>query len=147
MSHEPQGFPPVFRIDVAADDATEGAAGLMAMFYGLKANGLHRPERGTNMLDPGAHLYDVYETKDGKYVSIGSIEPQFYALLLEKTGLKDDPKFAAHMVKPEWPELSVKLAEVIATKTIDAGGQDERGVWVSQPSNPQTGPFFVEGAS
>ena len=49
------------------------------------------------MLDGGAHFYDVYETKDGKFVAIGSIEPQFYALLLEKTGLKDDPAFAAQM--------------------------------------------------
>jgi alpha-methylacyl-CoA racemase len=98
---------------------TDGAASLMSVIYGLRASGIWSDGRDENLLDGGAHFYDVYKTKDGKFVSIGSIEPQFYALLLEKTGLKDDPKFAAHMVKPEWPELSVKLAEVIATKTRD----------------------------
>ena len=51
--------------------------------------GIWSDERGTNMLDTGAHFYDTYETADGKYVSIGSIEPQFYAELLEHTGLED----------------------------------------------------------
>jgi alpha-methylacyl-CoA racemase len=98
---------------------TDGAASMMAMMYGMRASGIWTDERDANLLDGGAHFYDVYETKDGKFVSIGSIEPQFYALLLEKTGLKDDPAFAAHMVKPEWPALSEKLAAVIATKTRD----------------------------
>ena len=62
---------------------TDGAASLMTIFYGIKPIGFWKDERGVNMLDTGAHFYDVYETKDGKYVSIGSIEPQFYALLLE----------------------------------------------------------------
>jgi alpha-methylacyl-CoA racemase len=58
----------------------EGSAALMAMFYGLRAQGGgHSDQRGTNMLDTGAHFYDTYETSDGKYVAIGSIEPQFYA--------------------------------------------------------------------
>ena len=98
---------------------TDGAASLMSVIYGLRASGIWSDERDANLLDGGAHFYDVYRTKDGKFVSIGSIEPQFYALLLEKTGLKDNPKFAAHMAKPEWPELSAKMAEVIATKTRD----------------------------
>ncbi|MFP5383726.1 MAG: CaiB/BaiF CoA transferase family protein [Gammaproteobacteria bacterium] len=94
----------------------DGAAALMAMFYGMKATGLHRPERGTNMLDTGAHFYDVYETKDGKYVSIGSIEPQFYALLREKAGLPDDP-FAAQFNIGQWPAMKEKIAEIFRTKT------------------------------
>jgi alpha-methylacyl-CoA racemase len=96
---------------------TDGVSSLMAMMYGMRASGIWTDDRDANMLDGGAHFYDCYETKDGKYVSIGSIEPQFYALLLEKTGLKDDPDFAAQMVKPGWPALSAKLAALIKTKT------------------------------
>ena len=83
---------------------------------GLKASGMWSSERGTNMLDGGAHFYDAYECADGKYISIGSIEPQFYALLLEKTGI-DDPAFQNQMDKEGWPELSEKIAEVFRTKT------------------------------
>ncbi len=68
----------------------DGAAVLMTMFHAFRAMGIWSDERGTNLLDTGAHFYDVYETKDGKYVSIGSIEPQFYAELLELTGLAGD---------------------------------------------------------
>jgi alpha-methylacyl-CoA racemase len=96
---------------------TDGVVSLMAMMYGMHASGIWSDERDANMLDGGAHFYDTYETKDGKYVSIGSIEPQFYALLLEKTGLKDDPAFAGQMQKPEWPALSAKVAAIIKTKT------------------------------
>ena len=65
----------------------DGAAMLMTMFHAFTAMGIWDDERGTNLLDTGAHFYDVYETADGKYVSIGSIEPQFYAELLRLTGL------------------------------------------------------------
>ena len=65
----------------------DGAATLMTIFHAAQQSGWWSEERGTNMLDSGAHFYDVYETADGKYVSIGSIEPQFYAELLERTGL------------------------------------------------------------
>lgn len=98
---------------------TDGAASLMSVIYGLRASGIWTDDRDNNLLDGGAHFYDVYETKDGKFVSIGSIEPQFYALLLEKTGLKDDPQFAGHMNKADWPALSEKLSARIATKTRD----------------------------
>ncbi|HEX6865950.1 MAG TPA: CaiB/BaiF CoA-transferase family protein, partial [Caulobacteraceae bacterium] len=100
-------------IDCAMSD---GAASLMAMFYGFKAMGMWRDERRTNLLDGGAHFYDVYKTKDGKFVSIGSIEPQFYALLLEKTGI-NDPDFQRQMDRDLWPDLREKLAHVIAQKT------------------------------
>ncbi|MFZ5722456.1 MAG: CaiB/BaiF CoA transferase family protein [Pseudomonadota bacterium] len=94
----------------------DGAAALMAMFYGLKANRLFDDTRGTHMLDGGAHFYDVYETKDGKYVSIGSIEPQFYALLMEKAKLPADP-FAAQYDRQRWPEMKEKIAAVFRLKT------------------------------
>lgn len=100
-------------IDCAMSD---GAASLMAMFYGFKASGMWKEERRANMLDGGAHFYDTYQCKDGKWISIGSIEPQFYALLLEKTGITD-PAFAAQMDRGAWDGLREKLGAVIATKT------------------------------
>jgi alpha-methylacyl-CoA racemase len=100
-------------IDCAMSD---GAASLMAMFYGFKASGAWTESRRSNLLDGGAHFYDTYQCSDGKWVSIGSIEPQFYALLLEKTGISD-PAFKAQMDRGAWPDLKAKLAAVIATKT------------------------------
>lgn len=93
----------------------EGSAALMAMFYGLRGDGLFSDERGTHMLDSGAHFYDVYETADGKYVSIGSIEPQFYALLKEKAGL--DQGFDEQLNPQRWPEQKEKIAAVFRGKT------------------------------
>jgi alpha-methylacyl-CoA racemase len=98
---------------------TEGAASLMSMFYGFKAMGMWQDEKGVNLLDGGAHFYDTYETADGKWVSIGSIEPQFYALLLEKASLTD-PEFQSQMDRSKWPSLKQKIAAVIKTKTRDA---------------------------
>ena len=70
---------------------TDGSAILMNAVFGIMNTGRWSPERGTNLLDGGAHFYGTYTTADGKHVSIGSIEPQFYALLLEKTGLDKEP--------------------------------------------------------
>jgi alpha-methylacyl-CoA racemase len=100
-------------IDCAMSD---GAASLMAMFYGFKASGMWKEERRQNLLDGGAHFYDTYQCADGRWISIGSIEPQFYALLLEKTGITD-PDFAGQMDRSAWPQLREKLAKVIAGKT------------------------------
>src|SRR3982750_2441573 len=97
---------------------TDGSASLMAMFYGFKASGMWKEERRQNLLDGGAHFYDTYQCKDGKWVSIGSIEPQFYALLLEKTAIAD-PAFAKQMDRAAWPSLHEKLAALIATRTRD----------------------------
>lgn len=95
---------------------TDGSAVLMAMFHSLQAMGMWKSQRGSNFLDSGAHFYDVYETQDGKYVSIGSIEPQFYALLLEKAQL--DPQVFGNQNNPAlWPDLKDKLAAVFKTKT------------------------------
>lgn len=95
---------------------TDGAASLMSVFYGLSAAGIWKLERGANHLDTGAHFYNVYETADGKFVAIGAIEPQFYALLREKLGIKD-AAFDRHMDRAAWPELKAKLAAIFKTKT------------------------------
>lgn len=94
----------------------DGAASLMAMFYGLKNVGMFSDNRGTHLLDTGAHFYDVYETADGKFISIGAIEPQFYAILKEKAGLSDDD-FGVQMNTSEWPEQKKKIAAVFKQKT------------------------------
>jgi alpha-methylacyl-CoA racemase len=95
---------------------TDGAASLMAMFYGMLASGDWQDRRGINWLDSGAPYYDAYETKDGRWVSIGSIEPQFYRLMLDKAGISD-PAFEAQDERSGWPSLKEKLAAVIRTKT------------------------------
>jgi alpha-methylacyl-CoA racemase len=102
-------------IDCAMSD---GAASLLSMFYGFKASGMWNDERRSNLLDGGAHFYDTYRCADGEWIAIGSIEPQFYALLLEKTGITD-PEFQAQMDRSKWPDLRAKLAAVIEKKTRD----------------------------
>ncbi len=98
----------------------DGAAVLMTMFWSFKSMGIfNENEPGTNLLDTGAHFYDVFECKDGRYVSLGSIEPQFYAELMELTGLKDDPDFARQMDQSMWPGLKDRLREVFRGKTRD----------------------------
>ena len=98
---------------------TDGSALLMNSIFGLMGQGVWNQNRGSNLLDGGAHFYGTYETKDARFVSIGSIEPQFYALLLEKTGLDQDPELAKQMSRDDWPKLREKLAAVLATKTRD----------------------------
>ena len=97
----------------------DGAATLMSMFWGMKAMGFWQPERGTNMLDTGAPFYDVYETADGKYVSIGSIEPQFYAELLRLSGLGELDDFPSQMDRDQWPAMKITVEEVFKSKTRD----------------------------
>jgi alpha-methylacyl-CoA racemase len=94
----------------------DGAAILMGFFFGAWGAGMWTNNRGTNLLDGGAHFYDTYETSDGKWISVGSIEPQFYALLLKHTGI-DDPDFQIQMDPSEWPNLKEKVAAVFKTKT------------------------------
>jgi alpha-methylacyl-CoA racemase len=96
----------------------DGAASLMTFFHGFRAMGIWNDERGTNLLDTGAHFYDVYECSDGKFVSIGSIEPQFYAELRDKLGL-DDPKWDAQMSRSEWPGFKDELITIFKTRTRD----------------------------
>jgi alpha-methylacyl-CoA racemase len=96
----------------------DGAAVLMTMIHAFRAMGIWEDERGSNMLDTGAPFYDVYETADGKYVSIGSIEPQFYAELLRLTGLEGEELPWQHD-KGQWPAMKERFAEVFRAKTRD----------------------------
>lgn len=97
----------------------DGSALQMSMIWAMRAAGRWSDERGTNLLDTGAHFYDTYATADGKYVAIGSIEPQFYGLLREKLGLAADAEFDAQMQKAKWPKLKQRLAEIFASRTRD----------------------------
>jgi alpha-methylacyl-CoA racemase len=93
----------------------EGSAALMAMAYGGHASGLHNAERGANLLDTGAPFYEVYATRDGKYVGVGPIEPQFFALLREKLGL--GPTFGEQLDVASWPAQKEILRSLFRTKT------------------------------
>ncbi len=102
-------------IDVAMID---GASSLMAGIYGLRGAGVWNDNRGENILDTGAHYYNVYETSDGKYVSIGSIEGKFYAELLRLTGLEGE-KLPRQNDRTQWPAFQERLKAVFKTKTRD----------------------------
>ena len=96
----------------------DGAASLMTAAYGLLAAGIGGAPRGENLLDGGAHFYDVYETSDGRYVSVAAIEPKFYATLLEKIGL--DPNDAPHSPDgADWPAAKARLAALFRTRSRD----------------------------
>jgi alpha-methylacyl-CoA racemase len=99
----------------------DGSAALMSVFVGLDAMGFWSEERGTNLLDGGAHFYGAYETADGKWISIASYEPQFYAelaRLLAPLGFADlDP--ATQMDRSTWPGLKVRFAALFRTRTRD----------------------------
>ncbi|MCH8137100.1 MAG: CoA transferase, partial [Proteobacteria bacterium] len=97
---------------------TDGTASLLSPFFGLMAMNLWTTDRSSNKLDGGAHYYGSYECSDGKYISIGSIEPQFYALLLEKCEITDEA-FLAQQDQSGWPELRTKLEILFKTKTRD----------------------------
>jgi alpha-methylacyl-CoA racemase len=100
-------------VDVAM---TDGTALLSSMIYGLKAAGGWSNQRGENLLDGGAHFYGTYACADGKFISIGSLEPKFYGLLLELCGIAD-PAFEAQLDTDSWPMLKNRLADVFRTKT------------------------------
>ncbi|HMG41751.1 MAG TPA: CaiB/BaiF CoA-transferase family protein [Acidimicrobiales bacterium] len=102
-------------IDAAMVD---GSALLMTMTHSFRAMGIWQDERGTNMLDTGAHFYDVYETADGLYLSVGSIEPQFYDALLAGFGL-DIGDLPHQHDRSQWPALKTQFAEIVKTKTRD----------------------------
>ena len=96
---------------------TDGAALLTAMFHDMMGMGMWQDRRGVNLLDGGAPFYGVYECADGGYVAIGALEPQFYAELLERTGLAGDPVFAEQMDPGKWPAMRERLAEVFRGRT------------------------------
>jgi alpha-methylacyl-CoA racemase len=101
-------------IDAAMVD---GASLLMTMMWGFKAMGMWTDTPGTNLLDTGTHFYDTYETSDGKWISLGAIEPQFYADFRARAGLSDDADFNAQMSPAEWPKLKAKLTVHFKTRT------------------------------
>ena len=94
----------------------DGVASLMTFFWGLKAMGIWTDQRGENLLDSGAHFYDVYETADGKYVSIGSIEPKFYAEFLRLTGIEEND-LPQQMDRAKWPEMRELFRVIFKKKT------------------------------
>jgi len=96
----------------------DGSALLGAMMYGLRAHGSWSDARAANMLDGGAPFYDTYACRDGKYLSVGAIEPQFHARLLDLTGATD-PDFLEQWSQKRWPELKAKFAALFATRTRD----------------------------
>lgn len=103
-------------IDAAMVD---GAASLLGIFYGWLASGYHTTEREANRLDGGWHNYGVYETKDGKFICVGSNEPQFYAKLLERLGLAGET-LPDQQDRTQWPAMRARFAAIFKTKTRDA---------------------------
>jgi alpha-methylacyl-CoA racemase len=99
----------------------EGTAVLSTLIHAMRAGGMWSDTPGTNILDSGAHWYEVYETQDGKYVSVGALEPQFYARLLELLEL--DPADYPQFDMGRWPELKARFAELFRTRTRDEWAQ------------------------
>ena len=97
---------------------TEGAASLMSSIYGMHASGHWSDNREDNVLDGGSYYYGVYETSDGKFVSIGSIEGKFHDELLELTGFTDAPTEDRN-VQESWDEKKARLGEIIKSKSRD----------------------------
>ena len=95
----------------------DGTAVLSTLFHALRQAGLWSGEPGTNLLDSGAHFYEVYETADGGHVAVGALEPRFYAELLRLLEL--DPGEFPQWDRARWPELKRRFAEVFATRTRD----------------------------
>lgn len=98
---------------------SEGAAVLLSMIQTFRQVGIWKDERGVNLLDGGAPFYDSYETADGKYITIGALEPQFYARLLELLELTNDPLFAEQMNEDNWDAARQRLTSIFAGKTRD----------------------------
>lgn len=96
----------------------DGAALMMTAVFGLSAMGWWRDKRGVNLLDGGAPFYRTYETADGKYISLGALEPQFYQALLTCLDLHE-ADYAQSYDPREWPQLGEKLASVFRTRTRD----------------------------
>jgi len=107
---------------------TDGSSLLMTMMYAMKSSEWMpwKDQLGSNLLDGGAHFYDTYECADGKFISIGSIEPQFYSLLRKAIDL-DESIFDKQMDQENWPELKIKVAEKIITRTRDEWCQQMEG--------------------
>ena len=95
----------------------EGASVMMTLIHAMREIGMWSEPAGTNLLDSGAHFYEVYECSDGGFIAVGALEPQFYTRLLELIGL--DPDEFPQMEQARWPELKERFAEVFRTRTRD----------------------------
>lgn len=96
---------------------TDGAALLTSLIQGWRSVGLWKDEAGVNNGDGGAHFYDTYRCADGKFISIGPMEPQFYQLFLEKLGLVEDEGFKAQWNPKGWTSLKARLVEIFESQT------------------------------
>ncbi len=94
----------------------DGVTNMLTMFHSMRAMGHWHEKPRTNLLDGGAHFYRTYQCKDGRYMAIGAIEPQFYAELRKLAGL-DEPCFDNQMNREQWPDLQEKMAALFKTKT------------------------------
>jgi alpha-methylacyl-CoA racemase len=126
----------------------DGAMNLMSFLASAFQANLWGP-RGTNLIDTGAHFYEVYETSDGKYMSVGAIEPQFYAEFVDGIGVKEDPDFQRQHDQSRWPELKERVAEIFKTKTRDEWtaifkGRDACTYPVLSPQEAPAHPFNAE---
>jgi alpha-methylacyl-CoA racemase len=129
----------------------DGAASLFSFFAALVQWGAWH-ERGANMLDGAAHFYNVYETSDGKFMSVGAIEPQFYAELLDGLGLAGDPDLSKQMDQARWDEFTERVAGIFKTKTRDEwteifAGRDACTYPVLEPKEAPTHPFNAPRAT
>jgi alpha-methylacyl-CoA racemase len=97
----------------------DGAASLMTGFFGMMAAGLGSHERGTNILDTGAHFYEVYECADGRWISVAAIEGKFYAELLRRLDIDPAKMPSQQMDRDHWPEAKTRLAALFKTRTRD----------------------------
>ena len=97
---------------------TDGSAALMTLTHSLRAQGRWGPERGSNLLDGGTPFYDVYETADGKHVSVGCLEPQFFDALLQVLGV-DDFDRSDQMRPDRWPAMRNRFDAIFRTRDRD----------------------------
>ena len=100
----------------------DGTAHLMSSIYAAQQIGFWQHQRGVNLLDSGAPFYEVYECRDGKYLSVGAIEPKFYAEFLRGLGLAEteiNPLLTQQMDFASWPATKAKFAAILKTKTRD----------------------------
>lgn len=106
------------RGDVVDAAIVDGTAALMSMIYSRRAMGLWRDERASNALDGGAPWYGVYTCADGRWITIGALEPQFWAVLLEKLGLTAD-EMGNRADRGLWPAMRTRLADIFRSETRD----------------------------
>jgi alpha-methylacyl-CoA racemase len=95
----------------------DGAALLMAMMWGMRSIGRFHEDRGTNINDGAAPFYDTYQTRDGKYVAVGAMEPKFYAELLERLGIVDD--VPRQHDRATWSQMHERIGAVFMQRTRD----------------------------